>query len=368
MNARVKFLLGILALTAGCHKSNVDQKDLRDFVQVNLVSNDAKFMPARLDNTLLNSWGIAWNPAGVPWINANHMGISEVFTAEGAISRQPVNIPTPTDSIGGPATGIVLAAGKGFKLPNGGGAVFLFVGEDGILSGWNPPAGNNAMVVRDLSAASSFKGLAIGSWGGNNYIYATDFKRARIVVWDTNFTRVSMPFYDPQIPQGYSPFGIQAVGNWLVVTYAKVGDDGDDVQGPGNGFVDIFGLDGHFISRLATRGPLNSPWGITAVGGAVLDANDIGEGDHGKGYGHSSNSHPDSVLLIGNFGDGRINAFDFDGRWLGPLRAHNQPIEIEGLWSLSTPPPTSGVDQSRLYFTAGPNHEEDGLFGYLKKQ
>jgi uncharacterized protein (TIGR03118 family) len=368
MKRELKYLLGVLAITAGCRKSNVDQKDLRDFVQVNLVSNDPTLQARRLDNGFLNTWGIAWNPAGVPWINANHTGMSLVLTAEGDTARTPVIIPTAGGFAGGQATGIVLAAGKGFKLPNGGGAVFLFVGEDGVLSGWNPQAGDNAMVIRDLLATSSFKGLAIGAWGGNNYIYATDFRQGKVIVWDTNFNKVAMPFYDSQIPEGFSPFNIQAVGSWLVVTYAKVGNDGDDVQGPGNGFVDIFSMDGHFIRRLATRGPLNSPWGVTAVGGAVLDADDLGEGQEAIGHGHKVDNHPDSVLLVGNFGDGRINAFDFNGRFLGPLRAHSRPIEIDGLWSLSTPPATSNVDQGRLYFTAGPQDERDGLFGYLRKQ
>jgi uncharacterized protein (TIGR03118 family) len=181
-----------------------------------------------------------------------------------------------------------------------------------------------------------------------------------------------MPFHDPNIPAGFAPFNIQAVGSWLFVTYAKVGPDFDDVKGPGNGFVDIFGMDGSFKSRFASRGWLNSPWGITAAGSTFLDADDMGEDNHGDNHGENSGkggSHDaDSVILVGNFGDGRINVYSMMGQWLGQLRSHNQTIVIDGLWALSFAPSTSTIDQSRLYFTAGPDDEENGIFGYLKKQ
>jgi uncharacterized protein (TIGR03118 family) len=344
------------------------------------VSNSAAYHPTNpLDPTLLNAWGLTFSSGGTPWVNSNGGGVSEVYTSEGALipARPAVNIPTPTDTTGGPCTGIVFAGGKGFRLSNGGAANFIFVGEDGILSGWNGAAGNNAIRVKDLSASSSFKGLAIGSWGTNNYIYAADFKGNRIIVWDTGFAKVSMPFHDPFIPAGYAPFNIQAVGTWLFVTYAKVGPDGDDLKGPGNGFVDIFGMDGSFKTRFASRGWLNSPWGVAAAGGAFLDNNDMSDDDHGDNHGHGGNSgkgnnhgndEVDSVVLVGNFGDGRINVFGLNGQWLGQLRSHNQTIVIDGLWALMFAPTTSTVDQSRLYFTAGPDDEKDGIFGYLKKQ
>ena len=272
MKVSLLFFIAVLVMTAGCRKANIDNKDLRDFMQTNLVSNSSKYSPVHTDATLMNAWGIAWAPSGIPWINSNGGGVSEVYSSEGAIVRPPVNIPTPTDTTGGPVTGIVFAGGKGFRLSNGAGANFLFVGEDGILSGWNGAAGNNAIRIKDLSATAEFKGLAIGAWGTNNYIYATDFKGKRILVWDTGFAKVSMPFHDPGIPSNFAPFNIQAVGTWLFVTYAKVGPTGDDVAGAGNGFVDVFGMDGSFVSRFASHGPLNSPWGITAAGGGFLDA------------------------------------------------------------------------------------------------
>jgi uncharacterized protein (TIGR03118 family) len=373
INKLPAFLLAMVALAAGCRKTHIDQQDLRNFAQVNLVSNTTKYNPVHWDSTLKNAWGLAWASSGIPWVNANGQGISEVYTSEGApiAARPAVNIPTPTDTTGGPVTGIVFAGGKGFRLSNGGTANFIFVGEDGILSGWNGAAGNNAIRIKDLSGTSSFKGLAIGSWGTNNYIYAADFKANRIIVWDTGFAKVSMPFHDPNIPGGFAPFNIQAVGTWLFVTYAKVGPDGDDVKGAGNGFVDVFGMDGSFKARFASRGWLNSPWGVTAAGSTFLDAGDMGDdsGGHGGNSGKGSNHNDDdSVILVGNFGDGRINVYSMMGEWLGQLRSHNQTIVIDGLWALSFAPTTSTVDQSRLYFTAGPDDEENGIFGYLKKQ
>jgi uncharacterized protein (TIGR03118 family) len=382
MNKLHLLLFAGLAIAAGCRKSNVENKDLRDFVQVNLVDNNGEYNATHTDATLMNAWGLAFSSGGTPWVNSLVGHVSEVYTSEGALipARPAVHIPSPVDTVGGLPTGVVFAGGKGFRLPNGVAANFIFVGVDGVLSGWNGPAGNNAIRLKNLSATSSFTGLAISSWGTNNYIYAADFKGGKIVVWDTGFAKVNMPFHDPGIPSGYSPFNIQAIGSWLFVTYAKVGPDGEDQAGAGNGFVSIFKADGSFVSRFASRGPLNSPWGVAAAGGNFLDDNDMMDGDdsgHDKGgsgnsgrNGHDDNGHHhlDSVMLIGNFGDGTINAYGLNGQFLGKLQSHKRPIVIEGLWALSFPPTTSTIDQSRLYFTAGPDDEKDGLFGYLKKQ
>jgi uncharacterized protein (TIGR03118 family) len=381
MNKLHVLSIALLALTIGCRKSNVKDKDLRDFVQVNLVDNNGEYSAAHTDPTLLNAWGLAFSSGGTPWVNSLGGHVSEVYTAEGALipARPAVNIPSPVDTIGGLPTGVIFAGGKGFRLPNGVAANFIFVGVDGVLSGWNGPAGNNAIRLKNLSATSSFTGLAISSWGTNNYIYAADFKGGKIIVWDTSFAKVSMPFSDGGIPSGYHPFNIQAVGTWMVVTYAKVGPDGKDQPGSGNGYVSIFRPDGSFVSRLASRGALNAPWGVAAAGGSFLDDNDMGSDDKGDDNGHHSgfddnghhggnNSHPDSVMLVGNFGDGRINAYSLNGQFLGQLKTHSRTIVIDGLWALSFAPTTSTIDQGRLYFTAGPDEEKDGLFGYLIKQ
>ncbi|HLZ85698.1 MAG TPA: TIGR03118 family protein [Puia sp.] len=354
----------------------IDKNDLRDFQQVNLVANKWTYGPKTVDTTLQNAWGLTWSPTGIAWVNSNGGHVSELYTAEGGIVRPGVRIPSPTDTMGGVPSGVVFSGGKGFALANDKqGSLFLFVGEDGVLSGWNGAEGNNALRIKDRSATSIYKGLALASSGGANYIYATNFKTGKIDVWDTTFAPVSMPFNDPGIPAGYAPFNIQAIGSWLFVTFAhqKPGS-GDEMDGPGLGFVDVFNTDGSFVRRFASHGPLNAPWGVTMAPAGFLEENDM-SADNGKGNsGSNSNDHSKKdvsvpVILVGNFGDGHINVFAEDGEFLGHLRSHSQEIVIDGLWALSFPPATAtAIDPKRLYFTAGPNDENDGLFGYLIKQ
>ena len=383
-------MMTVVALSFGCHKTHVDDKDLRDFRQVNLVANTDEYRPVLRDSTLINGFGIAWSPtnpttlSSIAWVNSVGGHVSELYSAEGAFVKR-VNIPSPTDTIGGFPCGIVLSAGKGFNLSNGP-ATFLFTGFDGVLSGWN--GGNNATLLRHPPSAS-YTGLALASNGGHNFIYGANFGQKKIDVWDTTFARVSMEFQDhgtPAIPQEYSPYNIQAVGDYLFVIYAQLAVAGDKnpgrgVAGPGKGFVSVFRPDGSFVKRFATRGTLNIPWGVTMAPPSFLqdqDMNDNG-GGHG-GYGESSasvgsasrqNNHDpkDPVVLVGNFGDGRVNVYAQDGQYLGQLQSHKKPIVIDGLWALSFAPTTStAIDPARLYFTAGPDNENDGLFGYLIKQ
>ncbi|HTI92526.1 MAG TPA: TIGR03118 family protein [Puia sp.] len=370
-------LVACLVLTLGCRRMVIDKKDLRDFQQVNLVDNNGEYSAKLTDPTLLNAWGLAFSANGIAWVNSNGGHVSELYTAEGAIVRAPVKIPSPTDTVGGVPSGIVFSNGKGFKLSNGQGAAFLFVGEDGILSGWNGAANTRALVIKNNWSTSSYKGLALASNGGANFIYAANFRTGKVDVWDTTFAPVSMPFRDPGLPAGYAPFNIQAIGSWLYVLYAKVGADGDDQAGPGNGFVDIYNTDGSFVRRFASRGSLNSPWGVAMAPAGWLQSNDMMD-DNGHDNGGSNNNNNrgghsfdanQPVILVGNFGDGRINVFTMDGTYQGQLQSHKRTIVIDGLWALSFPPSTATtVDQNRLYFTAGPDKEEDGLFGYIIKQ
>ena len=361
---------------AGCRKISIDKDDLRNFQQVNLVANIGVYSPVLMDGTLLNAWGLAWSPTRIAWVNSHDGHVSELYTEAGTIVRPPVHIPSPTDTIGGMPTGIVFAGGAGFTLANNQGALFLFAGEDGILSGWNGAAGNNAIRIADNSATAHYTGLALATNNGSHMLYAANFKLARIDVWDTTFTAVSLPFHDPFLPSGYAPFNIQSVGSWLFVAYAKIGPDGDELPGAGLGFVDIFNPDGSFVRRFASKGTLNAPWGVTMTPANFLDDNDMtdedgnmkNEGKNGskdKMYGnHEDDQQP--VILVGNFGDGKINVYSVGGQFLGQLQSHNHTIVIEKLWALSFAPVTAtNTDQSRLYFTAGPNDENDGLFGYL---
>ncbi len=163
---------------------------------------------------------------------------------------------------------------------------------------------------------------------------------------------MTMSFTDPSLPAGYAPFNIQAIGDKLYVMYAKVGV-GAEEPGPGNGYVSIFNTDGTFVERFVSRGQLNAPWGV-----AKAPAGFWGEGEE----------NPENAILIGNFGDGRINAFDADGNFLGQLRMHGNPIVIEGLWAIMfAPASATAIDPNKLFFAAGPGGEEHGLFGYIHK-
>ena len=370
------FPLCLFIFSVGCRKISIDKDDLRNFQQVNLVASSSSFSPVLTDGTLLNAWGLAWSPTRIAWVNSHDGHVSELYTEAGAIVRPPVHIPSPTDTIGGLPTGIVFSGGAGFTLANKQGSLFLFAGEDGVLSGWNGAAGNNAFRIADNSARAHYTGLALTTNNGSHLLYAANFKSGKIDVWDTTFTAVSLPFHDPFLPSGYAPFNIQAVGSWLFVAYAKVGPDGDEQAGAGLGFVDIFKPDGSFLTRFASKGALNAPWGITMTPANFLDEHDMTDEDgHAKDDGHGESKDKSEwknkdenqpVILIGNFGDGRINVYSMQGQFLGQLQSNKHVIVIEKLWALSFAPVTAtNTDQSRLYFTAGPNDENDGLFGYL---
>ena len=364
----------IIFIFIGCRK-NIDQKALRDFGTVNLVDNGHNGATHQ-DTSLINAWGIAWAPSGIAWVNAHDGGVSALYDKDGASLRAPIRIPSPTDTSGGEPTGIVFNGSSDFMLSNGQPARFIFVGEDGVLSGWNGAAGNNAIRIQDHSADAAFTGLAYDSSNGAHYIYAADLKKASIDVWDKNFMPVSMSFTDPNLPAGYGPFNIQSIGNWLFVTYAKKGPDGDEEKGAGNGIVSVFSPDGQFVKRFASHGVLNAPWGVAMAPVGFFEDNDMDADDSSNGHGehgqdgnrmHSILNIP--TMLIGNFGDGKINVFSMDGQWLGQVKSHGHALVIDGLWALSFPPSTAtSIDPKRLYFAAGPNDETNGLFGYIIKQ
>ena len=363
----------LTGLSVGCRKANIDKNDLRDFQQVNLVSNNGAYGSTLIDPTLQNAWGIAWSPTGIAWVNSEASHLSHLYTGEGAIVRTAVNIPSPADTIGGAPTGIVFAGGAGFTLANGQAAAFLFAGDDGVISGWNGAAGNNALRIANNSPNSGYFGLALTTWNGSHFLYAANFMAGRIDVWDTTFSPVNMPFHDPGLPASYSPFNIQAIGSWLFVMYAKVGPDGDEIHQVGLGLVDVFNPDGSFVKRFATGGTLNSPWGATMTPANFLSDNDMSADDVSSQKNIPGISQIDNdqnpAILIGNFGDGRINVYTLDGHFRGQLQKHKQTIAIDGLWALSFAPTTAtAIDPMRLYFSAGPKDETDGLFGYLIKK
>jgi uncharacterized protein (TIGR03118 family) len=334
-----------------------DPKSLKDFVQVNLVGSNDEYNPARIDPTISNAWGIAFNgPTGsIAWVNTLNSHRSNLLNTEGIANagRPFVGIPSPTGAANGLPTGIVFANISGqFLLPPGPNttsttpapAIFIFVGVDGVLSAWNGTYTNAFRVF--AHGFSAYTGLAIGNSAGNNFIYLANFASGHIEVYNKDWNSVSMSFTDPDLPAGYSPFNIQNVGGLLYVMYAKVNpEEHEEEAGPGLGFVDIYNTNGALVKRFVSKGQLNAPWGVAQVPAGFFGSDDA-----------------QSAILIGNFGDGHINAYSTDGEFLGQLRQSGNPIEIEGLWAIVYHTPTG-----RLFFAAGPDDEEQGLFGYISK-
>jgi uncharacterized protein (TIGR03118 family) len=361
LNSWLLILVPLMLLLSNC-KKQMEQQNLNGFQQINLAANNTEYNNAHTDPTLLNAWGLAFSTTGIPWVNAEAGHVSEIYDKEGNILRPPVNIPAPDDPTGGSPTGIVFnsAGANDFMLANNQRAAFLFVGDDGVLSGWNQGAGSKAVRIKDNASSASYTGLAIGTDSkGQSLIYAANFKTGKIDVWDASFASVNMRFTDPNLPSGYAPFNIQNIDGRLYVAYAKVGADGDEEKGVGNGYVSVFDTDGSFIRRFASQGLLNAPWGLAKAPASFFASS----------ADSSSNGNTQPAILVGNFGDGKINAYDLDGSFLGQLmNTQNQVLTIDGLWAISFAPSTAtAIDPRRLYFTAGPDDEKDGLFGYIIK-
>jgi uncharacterized protein (TIGR03118 family) len=349
LTTAIFLLISILILNTGCKKKETTPAPMAaNYQQVNLVADTASFGAARIDATLLNAWGIAIRPTGAFLISTNHSGAAVIYDNNGAQLAAPLNIPLGANPNGASPTGVIYNSTSDFVIPGKGTSMFIFSTEDGILSAWNESTGASTITVADRSSANAvYKGLTMANDGGANFIYATDFHNAKVDVFDMNFTLVtSKPFIDPGIPAGFAPFNILNIGGQLFVTYAKqlAPDYKDDEAGPGNGYVDIYTPAGTFVKRFATQGTLNSPWGIVQAPAA---------------FGQVANA-----ILIGNFGDGNINVFDPNGVYQGKLMKNGTEISILGLWAIIFDNVSAN---NQLYFTAGPNKEAHGLFGYLKK-
>ncbi len=379
-------LLLLLVIVAGCKKeignqstkpgagqavdgkNNAKDVEVKNFMQVNLVANNANYNAAHVDPTLKNAWGIAWSAGGTAWVNAQGGHVSELYNGEGLKAALTVNVPSPGGNEGGNPTGIIFnPVAADFVIPSGNTtaatrAVFIFVGVDGIVSGWNPSWGNHAFTKFNNVATSAYTGLTIAKNGGSSFLYAADFRAGKIAVWTRAWVPVTMSFTDPNLPAGYSPFNIQEVNGQLFITYAKVGSDGRSQAGKGLGIVDIFTPAGVFVKRFAAREKLNAPWGV-AMAAATFFPQEMNDDDKEEGI----PATPQPKILVGNFGDGKINVYSLNGKFLGQLKSHDHVIAIDKLWAIGFAPVTSSIDQNRLYFAAGPNNEEDGLFGYLIK-
>jgi uncharacterized protein (TIGR03118 family) len=338
-------------------------------VQTNLVSDDTQFTPARVQDTnLVNPWGLAASPTGAWWVANEGTGTSTLYKTSTS-STTPVSLvagvpPSSTSSPHGAPTGIVYNPGGGFDVSeNGktGSSVFLFATADGTISGWSPSVDPTQAVIEATNPGAIYLGLAIAKDPqGETLLYAADFAKGNVDVYNQSFQSVTtLPgnFTDPELPSDYHPFNIQAINNRLYVEYAPADDVLAGTAAPGEGAVDVFNADGQLLQRLIQPDDthIDQPWAV-----AMAPSN------------FGSFSHD---LLVGNFGDGTINAFDpKNGHFVGALKnANGQPIAITHLWGLAFGNGGAAGPKNTLYFTAGltshlapSDNPFHGMFGSLK--
>ena len=341
-------LAGFLAVVCPCWLAAANQ-----YVQHNLVS-DLQGVADRVDPALVNPWGVVASPTSPFWLSDNGSGLSTLYNGSGGAINLKVAIPAPGGKAGA-ATGIIFNGTSFFNAAPGKPSSFIFATEDGTIVGWNPQVdGTHGIILADRSASGAvYKGLAMATRSEGPLLYAANFNSGAIDVFDGNLNLLNLPgaFHDSGIPAGFAPFNIQNLGGTLYVTYAKQdADKHDDVAGIGNGYVDAYDLNGLLLQRLVAGGSLNSPWGL-----AIAPA----------GFGDFA-----GALLVGNFGNGSINAYDLTtGNFLGQMQdVKNNVIKIPGLWGLSFGNGAGSGDTKTLYFAAGipgPTDavESHGLFG-----
>jgi uncharacterized protein (TIGR03118 family) len=330
-----------LALAAGAHAQvRVDV--------TNLVTNDPLANTGQItDAGLVNAWGLSYSATSPFWVSSNGTDTATLYNvnpATQATSKVGLVVSVPVGGV----TGQVFNGGAAAGAFNGDN--FLFVGEGGAIAGWRGALGTTAEMLQLPSPDSVYKGSAFATLSGNSYLYAANFRSGNIDVLKGANGEPDLvgKFTDPGLPNGYAPFNIQNLGGTMYVTYAlQDGLKHDEVPGAGRGFVDSFDPQGNFIARIASGGALDAPWGLA-----------IAPGSFGALAG---------ALLVGNFGDGRISAYDPTSHaFLGQLAALNgTSLEIEGLWALAPGNGGSAGSTSLLYFTAGPQDESNGLFGVL---
>ena len=293
------------------------------------------------------------------WIANNGTGTSTLFLGDGTPAPSPatplvVTIPSPTAGGTAAPTGLVTNATTGFVVSaNGksGASLFIFATEDGTIAGWSPAVDlhNAILAVNNSGSGAVYKGLATGVSSGKSFLYATNFHDGVVEMYNSSFGFVKS-FTDPTVPAGFAPFGIQNIKGDLYVTFALQNEEKhDDVSGPGNGFIDVFATDGTWKFRFASNGVLNSPWGLALAP---------------PGFGRFAGK-----LLVGDFGDGRINAFVFPGG--GPSDGTLKdtlglPLTINGLWGLKFASGGPSGHKNHLLFTAGIGDESHGLFGFIR--
>jgi uncharacterized protein (TIGR03118 family) len=339
----------VLALAVGATLAAVSPlgaAESNSYAITPLVSDQAGVAP-NTDADLKNGWGLTSSATSPWWVSDNVTNKSTLYRgSDGAKQGLVVNV-------GGHPTGAVFNPTAGFVLPVGGTkALFIFDSEDGTIRAWNGSQGTTAVVMHTSADDGIYKGLAIADTANGPRLYAADFHNARVDVLDGSWALVpNSGFVDSSLPAGYAPFGIQTIGNRVFVSYAKQDEDAEDeVAGQGRGFVDAYDLAGNLVERVAQHGQLNAPWGLA-----------LAPPSFGRFGGD---------LLVGNFGDGQINAYEqqLDGSFAhrGELRgADNKPLAIDGLWALQFGQGGNNGPAGTLFFTAGPDDETHGLFGQI---
>jgi uncharacterized protein (TIGR03118 family) len=341
------------------------------FADTALVADNASVVATAttIDPNLQNPWGIAVAP-GLPfWIADNNSNLATLYSGTGTVETDTITgsnsvgiaIPASAAGVQANPTGQVYNATGGFLISTPKGmesAQFIYDGEGGTIAAWAADSGATTVTAYDdgiVNAANHavYKGLAIGSVNGATFLYATDLHNNKVDVFDTNFSKPAAmqgKFIDPTMPAGYVPFGISEVSGQLYVTYA-VQDSAmhDEVTGAGMGYVDVFDMSGNFVTRFASQGTLNAPWGIAVAP---------------SGFGSIAGD-----VLIGNFGDGTINIFTPSGSlatFVGQLTvANGGKFAVPGLWSLVFGNGDPDKPVTTLFYTAGFADQTDGVFGSI---
>jgi len=357
----VSVILGLVTCLAAAHDDEDRHQQHPAYATHVLVSNGG--VPASFpqpDPNLINGWGVAFNPQGFVWVNDAGSGKSTLYDGTGKPQALVVTVPGPGGSVGIP-TGIVFSGGADFVVSKTAGttaltgpARFIFATVQGTIAAWAPNVDAlNALEAVPNTTQAAYTGLALGGNGTTHLLYAANFRSGHVDVFDGAFKPVVTAggFSDSRLPAGYAPFGIQAINGDIYVTYAKQDPaTGKDAKGVGRGFVNVFDADGNLVSRLIARGVLNSPWGV------ALAPKSFGE------FG--------GALLIGNFGDGTINAYGpISGRFLGSLQdRRGRRLHLDGLWGMAFGNGVASQPTNSLFYAAGPHDETDGAYGVVEAE
>jgi uncharacterized protein (TIGR03118 family) len=350
----MKVMPGIVAVLAVASLIvSAAKADPSVYLAADLVSDQPGVGPI-VDPHLINAWGIALNPSSPFWVSSEGAGVSNLYS--GDVTTPLMKVSLEVSIPGGHPTGQVYNGTSDFVVFSGtysGPAIFIFASLTGNVSGWNPnvppPAPSTVAQLAFSAPGSAYTGIALANNGSGNFLYLADFQGGDIDVLDHTFSPVQLAgtFTDPGLPSDYAPFNVAAVGGNIYVAYAKRDASGEEVTGAHLGFINVFDLNGNFERRLVSQDALNAPWAMV-----------VGP----EGFGEFS-----GALLVGNFGDGRINAFDpTTGAYLGTLsQSPNHPLEIDGLWGLTFGNGTAAGNATTLYYAAGPEDETHGLFGKI---